>query len=115
VYSTTFEAISLEHAVEKKWSVLRCNHSRHHFVLHNIKGHLPLKVANFIMNLRTTRHAFYLSRCLPLRPCLLISLSLSHGQSEYNTVGRIGGDSGLSEHGLAYALKLAEFVDQKVS
>jgi hypothetical protein len=39
----------------------------------------------------------------------------SHGQSEYNTEGRIGGDSGLSEHGLAYAHKLAEFVEQKVT
>ena len=33
------------------------------------------------MNLRTTSHAFYLSR---------------HGQSEYNDLGRIGGDSGLT-------------------
>jgi broad specificity phosphatase PhoE len=34
-----------------------------------------------------------------------------HGQSEYNAVGRIGGDSGLSQHGLNYAHKLAEFTD----
>lgn len=47
------------------------------------------------MNLRTTSHAFYLSR---------------HGQSEYNDLGRIGGDSGLTEHGLNYAKKLADFV-----
>ena len=44
-----------------------------------VKGHLPLKIVQFIMSLRTTKHAFYLTR---------------HGQSEYNEVGRIGGDSG---------------------
>ena len=39
---------------------------------------------------------------------------LSHGQSEYNAVERIGGDSGLTEDGLNYARKLAEFVEEKV-
>ena len=37
-----------------------------------------------------------------------------HGQSEYNRNGRIGGDSGLSEHGVAYARALAAFVKEKV-
>lgn len=37
-----------------------------------------------------------------------------HGQSEYNRNGRIGGDSGLSEHGVAYAKALAKFVHEKV-
>lgn len=37
-----------------------------------------------------------------------------HGQSEYNAIGRIGGDSKLSEHGLAYAHKLADFVETHI-
>jgi broad specificity phosphatase PhoE len=41
-------------------------------------------------------------------------ISTRHGQSEYNAIGRIGGDSGLSDHGIAYAKALAEFVDKKV-
>ena len=52
------------------------------------------------MNLRTDSHPFFFSR---------------HGQSEYNDLGRIGGDSGLTEHGLNYAKKLEEFVDHKVT
>jgi len=68
-------------------------------VVHNVRGHLPLKVVNFVINLRTTSHAFYLSR---------------HGQSEYNVEGRIGGNSGLSEHGVNYAKKLAKFVDEEL-
>ena len=38
-----------------------------------------------------------------------------HGQSEYNAIGRIGGDSGLSGHGVAYAKALGDFVAKKVS
>lgn len=51
------------------------------------------------MNLRTTSHSFFLSR---------------HGQSEYNDMGRIGGDSGLTQHGINYAHRLAEFVEKKI-
>lgn len=51
------------------------------------------------MNLRTTFRPFFLTR---------------HGQSEYNVSGKIGGDSGLSGDGLAYAHALADFVDEKV-
>ena len=45
----------------------------------SVTGYLPMKIVNFIMNMRITDKRFYLSR---------------HGQSEYNVVGRIGGDSG---------------------
>jgi Histidine phosphatase superfamily (branch 1) len=85
--------------VESHWSYFKCDHSRHHFVVHRVRGYLPLKIVHFIMNMRTTSHAFYLSR---------------HGQSEYNAIGRIGGDSGLSQHGVNYAKKLAVFVAENV-
>lgn len=100
-YEESYEKIGKsDHEVEKKWSFFTCDHSRKRFVTHNVTGHIPLKVINFIMNLRTTTHSFYLTR---------------HGQSEYNVVGRIGGDSGLSDdHGMNYARKLADFVEKKV-
>ena len=37
-----------------------------------------------------------------------------HGQSEYNRLGKIGGDSDLTEHGEAYALALGEWVAKNV-
>ena len=76
------------HATEYKFSYMKCDHANQHFVVHNVKGYLMQKVVNFIMNLRTTQHSFYLSR---------------HGQSEYNNLGRIGGDSSLAFHGVKYA------------
>ena len=97
----TYESLNsiVNKSVETKWSFLVCDHSRQHFVVHNVKGYLQQKIVNFIMNMRTTTHSFYLSR---------------HGQSEYNDLGRIGGDSGLTHHGLAYAKKLAGFVHSRV-
>lgn len=101
-YAAFFETLDAAtcHPVEGGWSYFKCDHSKHHFMVHRIRGYLPLKVVHFIMNLRTSSHAFYLTR---------------HGQSEYNAIGRIGGDSGLSFHGLNYAKKLAEFVAENIT
>jgi broad specificity phosphatase PhoE len=86
--------------VENYWSYMKCDHNRKRFIVNRFGGHLPQRVVHFIMNLRTSTHPFYLSR---------------HGQSIYNALGKIGGDSGLSEHGLNYAKALAEFVDRKIT
>jgi broad specificity phosphatase PhoE len=60
----------------------------------NIRGYLPLKVVHFVMNLHTLPRTFFLTR---------------HGQSEYNLLGKIGGDSGLTPAGFEYARRLADF------
>mmetsp|Transcript_16932 Transcript_16932/g.12109 ORF Transcript_16932/g.12109 Transcript_16932/m.12109 type:complete len:511 (-) Transcript_16932:79-1611(-) len=101
IFRAIFEPLDHDYyaSIEQRWSYLKCDHSKQHFVVHNVKGHLFQKVVNFIMNMRTTSHAFYLTR---------------HGQSEYNDLGRIGGDSGLTAHGLRYAQKLAEFVERNI-
>jgi len=100
-YKSYFEPLDsgANKAIEGRWSYMKADHSTQHFVVHNVKGYLQQKVVNFIMNLRTTSHAFYLTR---------------HGQSEYNDLGRIGGDSGLTEHGLRYARQLAIFVEEQI-
>jgi broad specificity phosphatase PhoE len=38
-----------------------------------------------------------------------------HGQSEYNLLGKIGGDSGLSPAGLEYARRLATFAKEHIA
>jgi 6-phosphofructo-2-kinase/fructose-2,6-biphosphatase 2 len=37
---------------------------------------------------------------------------LQHGESQWNVLGKIGGDASLSERGEQYALKLPELVKQ---
>lgn len=101
-YQAFYEPVNTgdNHLIEKKWTYMKCDHAEQHFVVHRVMGYLQQKVVNFIMNLRTTYHSFYLSR---------------HGQSEYNDLGRIGGDSGLTTHGIEYAKKLAEYVEQVIT
>jgi len=70
------------------------------FVVNNIRGYLPLKVVHFLMNLHTLPRTFYLTR---------------HGQSDYNLLGKIGGDSSLTEAGLEYARRLAVFAREVVA
>ena len=67
--------------------------------MNNIRGFLPSRISQFLMNLHVDRRSFFFSR---------------HGQSEYNRLGKIGGDSDLTEHGEAYATKLGEWVGQNV-
>ena len=58
------------------------------FVINNIRGYLPSRIVQFLSHLHMQPHSFYFSR---------------HGQSEYNVLGKIGGDSGLTAYGDAYA------------
>lgn len=100
-YQTVYETIdSGLHPIESTWNYIKCDLQSCHFTIHNVRGYLQQKISHFLMNLRTEEHIFYLSR---------------HGQSDYNAVGRIGGDSGLSKHGLHYAKKLAEFTENVIT
>ncbi len=99
-YEAKYEPLDEKHPKECKWSYFKCDHSKHWFCSYRVRGHLPLKVVHFIMNMRNSSHAFYLTR---------------HGQSEYNAIGRIGGDSGISSYGLEYAKALASFVEEKIT
>mmetsp|Transcript_15679 Transcript_15679/g.43420 ORF Transcript_15679/g.43420 Transcript_15679/m.43420 type:complete len:573 (-) Transcript_15679:167-1885(-) len=72
----------------------------HRYVVHNIRGYLSLKVVHFVMNLHTMPRTFYLTR---------------HGQSEYNLLGKIGGDSGLTPAGLEYARRLSIFAKEEIA
>ena len=69
------------------------------FIVSDVRGYLPLKVVHFVMNLHTLPRTFYLSR---------------HGQSEYNLLGKIGGDSGLTPAGVEYARRLATFAKEHI-
>ena len=70
------------------------------FIADNIRGYLKLKVVHFVMNLHTLPRTFYFTR---------------HGQSEYNLLGKIGGDSGLSPAGVEFAKRLAKFASEYIA
>ena len=68
--------------------------------LNRIKGFLPGRITHFLMHLHTMPRSLYMSR---------------HGQSEYNVLGKVGGNSGLSPNGQIYQKALAEWVEVRVN
>jgi 6-phosphofructo-2-kinase/fructose-2,6-biphosphatase 2 len=126
-YSRRYEPLDARHPVESRWSFFQCDHPNSHFVIHNATGYLFTKAIHFIMNMSLGQHSFFLSRCVPLifgidhpifklyiLTLLIYNVIYSHGESEYNEEGRIGGNSSLSPYGLQYAKVLPKFVAEKV-
>ncbi|HEY8090244.1 MAG TPA: 6-phosphofructo-2-kinase/fructose-2,6-bisphosphatase [Polyangiaceae bacterium] len=68
-------------------------------VLHRIEGYMLARVVHFLLNLHVQPRSVWLTR---------------HGESAFNVLGRIGGDSPLSEAGKAYARTLAGAVRERV-
>jgi len=84
---------------DKQYSWIKTVNGGQQVVLNKIFGYLPGRIASFVMNLHTSPKTIFLSR---------------HGQSEYNLSQKIGGDSGLTDHGREYARVLADWVHVNV-
>jgi broad specificity phosphatase PhoE/predicted kinase len=68
-------------------------------VLHRIEGYLLARVVHFLLNLHVQPRSIWVTR---------------HGESEFNVLGRIGGDAPLSDAGRAYARTLAGVVRERI-
>ncbi|HEY6459725.1 MAG TPA: 6-phosphofructo-2-kinase/fructose-2,6-bisphosphatase, partial [Polyangiaceae bacterium] len=68
-------------------------------VLHQIEGYLLARVVHFLLNLHVQPRSIWFSR---------------HGESEFNVLGRIGGDAPLSEAGRSYARALSSAVRERI-
>ncbi|HEY1691854.1 MAG TPA: 6-phosphofructo-2-kinase/fructose-2,6-bisphosphatase [Polyangiaceae bacterium] len=68
-------------------------------VLHQIEGYLLARVVHFLLNLHVQPRSIWFSR---------------HGESEFNVLGRIGGDAPLSEAGRSYARALTAAVRERI-
>jgi broad specificity phosphatase PhoE/predicted kinase len=66
-------------------------------VIHEVYGYVQGRIVFFLANLQVTRRPVWITR---------------HGESEWNVLGRIGGDPPLSPRGRAYAQNLAAHVHQ---
>lgn len=95
-YEQAYESVS---ETDLSWIRILRGGSSNQITMHNIKGFLPSRIAQFLMNLNLDRRPFYFTR---------------HGQSEYNRLGKIGGDSDLTEHGEEYAEALGRWVQGNV-
>jgi broad specificity phosphatase PhoE/predicted kinase len=64
-------------------------------VIHEVYGYVQGRIVFFLTNLQVTKRPVWLTR---------------HGESEWNVLGRIGGDSPLSTRGVEYSRNLAAHV-----
>jgi len=62
-------------------------------IVNNIHGYLPSQIVVFLLNIHSIRRPIWLSR---------------HGESEWNSSGKLGGNPSLSQRGLQYAQRLSE-------
>jgi broad specificity phosphatase PhoE len=67
-------------------------------IAHRIEGYLPARLVFFLLNVHIEPRPIWLTR---------------HGESEYNVLGRLGGDPPLSPRGKEYAGALARSVPER--
>uniref|UniRef100_A0AAF5Q3B0 6-phosphofructo-2-kinase n=1 Tax=Wuchereria bancrofti TaxID=6293 RepID=A0AAF5Q3B0_WUCBA len=91
-YKLQYEPIDDE--LDDALSFIKVINAGRSFFVHNVNGHVQSRVVYFLMNIHLLPRSIYLTR---------------HGESEYNRIGRLGGDSPLSANGIEYAKKLREY------
>jgi broad specificity phosphatase PhoE/predicted kinase len=89
-YESAYEEVS-----EAEGSFVKVVDVGRTMVLHQVAGYVLARVVHFLLNLHVQPRSVRLTR---------------HGESQFNVLGRIGGDSPLSEAGRAYARTLAAIV-----
>ncbi|XP_066992367.2 6-phosphofructo-2-kinase/fructose-2,6-bisphosphatase [Anabrus simplex] len=81
---------------QEGYSVIKIIDDGESISTHNVTGYIEGKVLTFLSNFKPSPKTLYFSR---------------HGESEYNVLGRIGGDTDLSPRGRLYGLSLARHIN----
>lgn len=89
-YASVYEPLG-----EDEGSFLRHVDRGREVVIHDVYGYVQGRIVFFLTNLQVTKRQVWLTR---------------HGESEWNVLGRIGGDAPLSPGGSAYARSLSAHV-----
>lgn len=95
-YEKVYQTLDESH--DESLSFIKLFDVRKRIVLNRIQGYLPFRCVSLLMNNNIHPRKIFLSR---------------HGESLYNTVEKLGGDSDLSDRGKAYAKVLFEFINKQ--
>uniref|UniRef100_A0A8C5TX61 6-phosphofructo-2-kinase/fructose-2,6-bisphosphatase 2 n=1 Tax=Malurus cyaneus samueli TaxID=2593467 RepID=A0A8C5TX61_9PASS len=68
------------------------------FLVNRVQDYIQSKIVYYLMNIHVQPRTIYLCR---------------HGESEFNLVGKIGGDSGLSPRGKQFSQALKKFLEEQ--
>jgi predicted kinase len=93
IFENIYEPISEENDPNRSFIIIEDQGME--IITKNLQGYLPAKFLAYLINLQYENFPIFLTR---------------HGQSEYNELEKIGGDSGLSKRGFNYSFKLKEFL-----
>ncbi|KAJ7220109.1 bifunctional 6-phosphofructo-2-kinase fructose-2,6-bisphosphate 2-phosphatase [Mycena pura] len=93
-YEKVYETITEPHL-----SYLRITNVGREVTVSRINGYLSSRIAFYLMNLHLKPRSIYLSR---------------HGESQYNVLQKLGGDSLLSPHGMQYAKALPALIKDNI-
>jgi broad specificity phosphatase PhoE/predicted kinase len=89
-YERTYEPVT-----DAEGSYVKLVDSNRKIIVHRIEGYLSSRLAFFLMQIQPTHRPIWLTR---------------HGESEFNVLGRIGGDPPLTARGSEYAKALGDFI-----
>ena len=95
-YKKAYEPLSLEE--DKDLSFVKLINVGSQIVLNNVKGYLESRMVYFLMNTHILPRAIYFTR---------------HGESEFNVLGKIGGDANLSPRGQQFSKALHQFMNDQ--
>lgn len=93
-YKEQYEPINPK--LESRFSFIKVFNGGENLTVHRLNGPHQSAVLSFISNFRPGQKTLYFSR---------------HGESEFNVLGRIGGDADLSPRGRMYASSLARYIN----
>ncbi|KAH6561424.1 hypothetical protein BASA50_009487 [Batrachochytrium salamandrivorans] len=97
-YEKTYETLNpseLNHSI----SFVKLIDVGNQVIVNKIRGYIHSRIVYFLMNLNTTPRSFYFSR---------------HGESMFNVLQRIGGDSSLSPRGALFAQRIPEIMERNL-
>jgi broad specificity phosphatase PhoE len=97
-YADVYEMMG-SHKDEENLSWVRVEDGGRFVAMNRIRGYLQGRIVQMLSTLHTMSRPIYLSR---------------HGQSQYNELGKIGGDSPLSEQGEQYSVALAKWAHKEI-
>ncbi|NWT76086.1 F262 bisphosphatase, partial [Prunella himalayana] len=96
-YKVTYQPLDPD-ANDKDLSFIKVINVGQRFLVNRVQDYIQSKIVYYLMNIHVQPRTIYLCR---------------HGESEYNLVGRIGGDSGLSARGKQFSQALKKFIEEQ--
>ncbi|NXC41406.1 F262 bisphosphatase, partial [Penelope pileata] len=96
-YKVTYQPLDPDE-YDKDLSFIKVINVGQRFLVNRVQDYIQSKIVYYLMNIHVQPRTIYLCR---------------HGESEYNLVGRIGGDSGLSPRGKQFAQALKKFIEEQ--